>query len=209
MASTKKPARRLKAPAALHVPGDRDTCASQIRQIGDLQRQRERLAADLNDQVAALTDSYQPRLAELDEKINALSTGVQTWCEAHRDELTQGGKVKFHDFLTGQVTWRTAPPSVRVTNAEAVIKTLRLLGLHEFVRTKEEVDKEAVLANFSAAPKITTAQINGETDPDAQQALIRTVHAHEALQGLSGLTVVSGKESFAVEPVALAEEPVA
>lgn len=201
-----KTSKRIKAPAAEHVPADRDACASQIRQIGDLQREVARLQADMNDQVAEITNEFAPKLAELSEQIRALSAGVQTWCEANRAALTDGDKVKFHDFVTGLVKWRTGNPSVRVTNEEAVIKTLQMLGLDEFIRVIHEVNKEAVLANFSAAPKITSAQINGETDPDKQAMLIRTVQVHEMLQGLSGLKVAQGKEAFSVEPVELGSE---
>lgn len=206
--ATTKSSKRIKAPSQAHVPADRDACAAQIRRIGDLQRQLTRMQADMNDQVAAITDRFAPLLAEAGELIKGLSAGVQTWCEANRDDLTSGGKVKFHDFTTGQVTWRAAPPSVRITNAEAVIKTLRMIGLAEFIRTKEEIDKEAILANYSAAPKITPAQITGETDADKQAVLIRTVQVNEMLQGLAGIRVESGKEAFSVEPVELgAEEP--
>jgi len=38
-----------------------------------------------------------------------------------------------------------APPSVSVRGAESVIDTLKRLGLGKFVRTKEEVNKEAIL----------------------------------------------------------------
>jgi len=204
--ASKPSKKRIKAPAAEHVPTDRDACASQIRRIGDLQRDVARLQANMNDQVAEITDQFAPQLAELSEQIKALSAGVQTWCEANRAALTDSDKVKFHDFVTGLVKWRTGNPSVRVSNEEAVIKTLRMLGLVEFIRVSEEVNKEAVLANFSAAPKITPAQITGETDSDKQAVLIRTVQVNEMLQGLSGLKVATGKEAFSVEPVELGAE---
>lgn len=202
----KKTPKRIKAPAAENVPADRDACATQIRRIGDLQREYERLQADMNDQVAVITDRFAPLLAEASEHIKALSTGVQTWCEAHRQELTDNHRVKFADFTTGLVTWRAATPSVRITNAEAVIRTLKALGMTVFVRTKEEVNKEAILANFSAAPKITAEEINNELDAERKMALIRTVQHNECLQGLSGLKVEGGKEAFAIEPVTLGAE---
>jgi phage host-nuclease inhibitor protein Gam len=198
--ATKK---KLKAPAQEHVPADRDACAAQITAIGILQRESERLAAEMNDQVAKITDHFAPLLADLAERVKALQAGVQTWCEANRAALTGDHKVKFHNFLTGTVTWRTGLDSVSVTNAEAVLLTLKALKLPEFIRTKEEVNKDAVLANFSAAAKITADQVNAEADEVQKALLIRTLECNSLLQGLSGLRIKPGAESFTVTPVAL------
>lgn len=198
--ATKK---RTKAPAQEHVPSTRDDCARQITLIGNLQRQHERLQGEMNDKIAAITDQYAAPLELLAKQISALSAGVQTWCEASRPQLTQDGKFKSHDFLTGVVNWRLGLPSVSVTGADAVIKTLRNLGLVEFIRTKEEVNKEAILANFSAAEKITPASISGELDAEKQMVLIRVITANEMLQGLSGIKLKPGAESFSITPVSL------
>lgn len=198
--ATKK---KLKAPAQEHVPADRDACAAQITAIGNLQRESERLQAEMNDQVAKITDHFAPLLADLAERVKALQAGVQTWCEANRAALTADGRVKFHDFLTGQVNWRTGLDSVSVTNAEAVLLTLKALKLPEFIRVKEEVNKDAVLANFSAAAKITADQVNAEADEVQKALLIRTLECNSLLQGLSGLRIKPGAESFTVTPVSL------
>ena len=84
--------------------------------------------------------------------------------------LTNGGKVKTANLITGEVQWRQRPPSVRVTGAESVIETLRRLGLSQFVRTKEEVNKEAIL-----------------NEP-------------EGVKGVAGITVVKGVEDFVITP---------
>ena len=95
---------------------------------------------------------------------------MQGFCEANRSELTNGGKVKTANLITGEVQWRQRPPSVSVRGAESVIETLVRLGLNVFVRTKEEINKEAIL-----------------NEPDA-------------VKGVAGITVVTGVEDFVITP---------
>ncbi|EEC7218715.1 TPA: host-nuclease inhibitor Gam family protein, partial [Escherichia coli] len=62
-------------------------------------------------------------------------------------------------------------PSCSVSrDVEGVIEMLRRMGLERFIRTKEEVNKQAVLA-----------------DPDA-------------VKGIAGIKVNKGTENFEVEP---------
>lgn len=166
---SKKP-QRLKAPAQVHVPASRDDCAADIRVIGDLQREQARKTAAMNDEIAAITARYQPELDELKARLERLQEGVQTWCEANRQALTDNGKVKTANLVTGEVSWRIRPPSVGVRGADAVIETLRRLGLTKFLRERVEINKEAIL-----------------NEPDEAR-------------GIAGITIVSGVEDFAIVP---------
>ena len=165
-----KPVTRLKTKAQLHVPQTKDDAAADVRVIGDLQRQSLRAAAEMNDAIATITQKFQPRLEALNEQLKTLQDGVQAYCEAHRAELTDGGRVKSANLITGEVMWRQRPPSVSVRGAEAVIEALKRLGLGKFVRTKDEVNKEAIL-----------------NEPDA-------------VRGVAGITVVTGVEDFVITP---------
>lgn len=165
-----KTATRLKAKAQIYVPQNKDDAAADIRKIGDIQRESLRTTAEMNDAIAVITHNYQPRLDALGEQIKTLQEGVQGYCEAHRDELTDGGRVKTANLVTGEVQWRQRPPSVSVRGAEAVIETLQRLGLSRFVRTKEEVAKDMIL-----------------NEPDA-------------VKGVAGITIVTGVEDFVITP---------
>lgn len=164
------PKSKVKAKAQVCVPQSRDDCAADIRKLGDVQREITRAELSMNDAIAVITAQHQPQLDALREQAKNISAGIQTWCEANRETLTDGGKVKTANLITGEVNWRTRPPSVRISSSETVIETLQRLGLERFVRTKEEVNKEAVLA-----------------EPDA-------------VRGVAGITLVSGVEDFAITP---------
>lgn len=165
-----KTATRLKAPAQIYVPQTKDDAAADIRKIGDVQRELARSSAEMNDAIAAITHNFQPRLDALNEQLKTLQDGVQGYCEAHRSELTDGGRVKTANLITGEVQWRQRPPSVSVRGVEAVIETLKRLGFAKFVRTKEEVNKDAILNEPSE------------------------------VRGVAGITVVTGVEDFVITP---------
>lgn len=133
-----------------NVPKDRDECAQAINEIGRLTRQITVLQAAMNDEIAAITDDYTGKITAINESLKCLQDGVQLYCEANRDELTDGGKTKTIDFVSGTVQFRRRPPAVSIRGAEAVIEALRARGLVRFIRTKEEINKDAILNEVAA-----------------------------------------------------------
>lgn len=156
---------RLKTPAvAVTVPQSRDAAAQAVAEIGRLNRDFARLTADMNDELAVVKARHEEAAEPLRLKIEALTTGVQTWAEANRDTLTQNGKVKTAALTTGEIAWRLRPPSVRITGAEAVLDVLRRLGLKRFIREKEEVNKEAILNEPEAVSHVPGISISQGED---------------------------------------------
>jgi len=163
--------KKLKSKAlVVQAPQSSDEVVEHIRVIGDLTRQRTRLAATMNDGIAVLQEQYALEADPINKRIEALQAGVHVWCEANRATITNNNKVKFADFVTGTVKWRAKPPSVGLRKIEAVIEMLKANGLQRFIRTKEEVNKDAILAE----PKAVT--------------------------GIAGITINSGDEEFVIEP---------
>lgn len=161
-------ATRIKAPSTVQVPQSKADCANDIRAIGDLQRDLARMEAAINDEIAAITAKAAPQIDAMRERLQALQSGVQTWCEAHRVEIC--GKSKSANLVTGEVNWRQRPPRVSITKEDDVIQRLRGLGLIHFIREKEEINKEAILA------------------------------APAEVAGIKGIKVVTGVEDFVITP---------
>lgn len=162
-------ATKLKTAAQVYAAQTREEVQVNIKTIGDLQREHTRLGTDLNDEIAKLTESSAPKLKALSERILQLQKGVQIWCEANREALCEkGGKTA--NLITGEVSWRQRPPSVRISGVDAVLAWLKTQGLMAFVRTKEEVNKEALL-----------------NEPDKAR-------------GIPGVAIVSGVEDFIITP---------
>lgn len=153
--------RKTKTPAlpepALH---SREDCAAFIQRLGNLQRDLIRTETLMNDEIAAATAFHQPRIDALKAEIAAKHAAIQAWAEANRRALTGEGKSKTVNLVTGTIQWRQRPPSVAVKGAEAVVAVLKRLGLGRFVRVKEEVNKEAVLAEPAAVAEVPGLVVN-------------------------------------------------
>lgn len=160
---------RQKAPALAYACQTKEQTMEAIRTLGDEQRELTRIETEINDQIAEITSSRKTEIEARKTRIEALVSGIQTWCEANRVELCKGG-VKTANLITGEVSWRQRPPSVSIRAVDKVLETLKALKLDRFIRTKEEPNKEAMLAE----PK--------------------------AVSGIAGVSIVTGKEDFAVVP---------
>ena len=167
------------------APATEDDVAEAIRQIGEAQRAITLIEAGMNATLATAKSEAEAKAKPHQEAIAGLIAGVRGWCEANRPALTDGGRVKSHTFTTGTVSWRAGKPSVAIADDKAVLD--RLIGLlaptqrlafkrlltafnGAFVRVKTEIDRTAMLKDRERAAKI------------------------------EGVAIVSGAESFIVEP---------
>jgi phage host-nuclease inhibitor protein Gam len=164
---------RIKADAIEHwVPRDRDEVNEAIAQIGADHRERSRVKADLNDRIEAIKAEAEAVVAPINERIQERSKGVKLWCEANRSELTRGDKVKFHDFATGAVKWRLTPWAVgRISKVQALIDRLKAMGQTQYIRSKEEINKDALLLD-RAALQAAGSGIDGITFTQEEEFVI-------------------------------------
>lgn len=144
------------------VPQTRDDCDRMIRELGDMRRSLARVEADMNDNLAKVKERFETKAEPLRDKANELVEGIETWCAANRDLITNGNKVKFARMKNGEVKWRSRPPKVTIRGAEAVIEALRALGLSRFIRTKEEINRDAVLDEPDAVKTVKGISIGSE-----------------------------------------------
>ncbi|EBX1374781.1 host-nuclease inhibitor protein Gam [Salmonella enterica subsp. enterica serovar Newport] len=160
---------RLKAAAASYTPQSKEQVSVDIKKIGDIQRELTRIEADANDQIAVIMNQNTPKIEALRAELDVLQKGVQTWCEANRSSITKGNS-KTANLITGEVSWRTKPESVSIKGAELVLEALKKLKLDRFIRRKEEINKDAILAD------------------------------KKAVENIKGISIVSGKEVFSITP---------
>jgi len=136
-----------------------------IRRIGKLNEQISCIEEQMHDEIVDAQEKCERQAEPLREKRNILTEGVQIYCETHRAVLTDNEKRKFHNFKAGQVEWRNLPPSVSVRSVKDALKSLKENGLLHFIRTKEELDKEAMLKNQTKVAEVKgiTIKSGGET----------------------------------------------
>ncbi len=156
--------KRITLPALDDAPQSRDDVASLISTIGFAQRERAKIAAEMNQALADVRERYEARAKPFGDAIAAHSRGIAAYCEAHRAELTRDGKTKTARFTSGEVSWRLRPPSVAVRGVEAVIDALRRLKLTAFLREKTEIDKDAILRNPDAVRNVKGIAISQRED---------------------------------------------
>lgn len=141
---------RIKTTAAAVAFKNREEVNEAIAQIGAAQRERERIATAMNEELAAVRARYEQEAIPHAGVIEQFRQGIHIWAEANRGELTRDGKTKTVKLASGEISWRTRPPKVRITGEGIVAEALKRLGLERFLRTKVEIDKTAILADPNA-----------------------------------------------------------
>lgn len=137
---------RIKTDAVAHwVPADREQANEAIASIGEITRKRERIEAAMNDELAKVKAKHEEAAKPLMDEQARLADGVKLYCEANRSALTEDGKVKSYRFAAGTVSWRTTPFSVVIRDADSVLATLKDQKQKAYIRTKEEIDRDALL----------------------------------------------------------------
>jgi len=162
-------ATKTKAKATPWACQTKEQTQEAIHALGDAQRELTRLQTTINDQIATITDANKEQVEALKERIQTLVDGIHVWCEANRATLLVGGG-KEANLTTGIVKWRQRPPSVSIRSVDKVMDTLHALGLGRFIRSKDEPNKEAMLA-----------------EP-------------QAVSGIAGINIIKGVEDFVIEP---------
>ena len=127
----------------LPVPQDDDEANAAIARIGEIEREMKRIAADRDDELARIKDTYDQRLKPLKEEREALVSGLETWAATRRKALTKG-RTKTVRFPAGEFGWRLRPPRVTVSRKIDVIAELEVRGLERFIRVVKEVNREAI-----------------------------------------------------------------
>ena len=166
--------RKMKRAAeAVPVPQNMDQANAALAEIGEARRKLTVIQAAMEEAVTDVTAKAEAEAQPLHRQIEALTRGLQVFAEANRDLLTDQGKRKTAVLGAGELGWRTRPPSVRVGNLKSAIGWLISEGgeLLRFIRTKHELDKEAMLK-----------------EPEAAKAV-------------PGITIGSGGEEFFVQPL--------
>ncbi len=134
--------------------GTKEAAVEAIAEIGRRRRECVRIETQMNDELATVKQRYEAEAEPHQERIKLLKLQVQAWCQARRDELTQQNKVRTVAFPSGEVRWRLSQPKVIVRNNDAVVECLRRLHLDHFVRSRDEVNKEAIMNDPKAAAGI-------------------------------------------------------
>ena len=141
------------------VPKSIEEVALFVSEIGKCQRKLEQIQTKLNEDIEQIKAQAIKRSSPFQETINELFESIYIFARAHRSMLTDGGRRKRVDLLTGSIFWQLNPPAVSLRNVKKVIALCKRRALKRFIRVKEEVDKEAMLKEPEAATRIEGVKI--------------------------------------------------
>lgn len=117
-----------------------------FKALAKLERRRADKAAQLAAKLAGLKAKHEEEAAPDLAEIAAIRAALADYAEANRAELTGSSKSKTVTVLGGSVKWRKQPAKVEITGEpETIIAALKRRRLTRFIRTKEEIDRAAIL----------------------------------------------------------------
>lgn len=132
-----------------------------LRDIGQLNIQLRDIDTDLREGTAKLKQEAEDQAAPLRADVEAKWLGLQSWAQANRKRMTNGGKTI--RLPSGSISWRTLPAKVTLKGVADIIVLLKSkASWKKFLRTKLEVDKEAMLKDKVEAAKIAGVKIGSE-----------------------------------------------
>jgi phage host-nuclease inhibitor protein Gam len=146
---------------AVKIPADTNEASRDLLELGLHQRERVRIQAAMNDEISKIKARYEEQAQPHNEAIARLLDGLHLFAEQNKEALLTG-KLKTIQLTTGTIGWRTGTPKVSIKGVDSVMERIKAMNLDNlFIRTKEEINKEAMLENRDAAmsiPGVTITQ---------------------------------------------------
>ena len=133
----------------------RDEAETVMNELALAVNNQRKLAAQRDAMILTINQRYESPFAEVDQAIKAKTDALRVWAETNPDQFPKGRKSV--EMVSGILGFRTGTPKLalltRAFNWDKVLKLLRAVSpWRNYIRTKEEVDKEAILGNYSQTP---------------------------------------------------------
>jgi phage host-nuclease inhibitor protein Gam len=145
------------------VPGSLLEADKLLGRIGALQRELDAINDALTETVAAAKEQASVEAAPHAAALKEAFAGLWMWAENNRADLCAGGR-KSVPMVHGVIGWRMGMPTVKVARGreDAIVELLGKLGRGDLIRTRQEIDKEAVLRDPAAiadVPGLSVEQV--------------------------------------------------
>lgn len=121
--------------------------------------ERDGLMAQMDSELTSIRSRYEPDITAWGQEIDRAMTVARTWAESHPEEF---GARKSIDMVHGVVGFRTGTPKLKLCSGwtwNRVLEFLVINRLTDFIRSKQEVDKELILANRDCLKEETLRKI--------------------------------------------------
>lgn len=146
----------------LQVPQNEDEATASLAEIGRLEREIETKELIAKEKIAAVVQKADAEVRPLADELQIRRENLSTFAQAHRKELTADGKKKTIAWSSGKIGWEWTRPSLQLekgVSSKDLLATLKALQLGQFVRTKEEPNRVAMLDNKAVALTVPGVKI--------------------------------------------------
>lgn len=126
------------------VIGDMERAESAMQELAALEREVRSVTDAMNAQVDALKENAKATAAPLDARKKALTDALGTYLKMNRTEILKGRKSVELTFGLMGFRASSAISQMRGVSVEMTLDRMKNAGLPEGIRTKEELDKDAV-----------------------------------------------------------------
>lgn len=126
----------------------REDAEQSIAVIASLTLQRNAAQIMLDDFITKLREKSGPEIAELNTWIEAETELVRAWAEANPGEFPKGKKSL--ELAHGTIGFRTGTPKLKTIGRKtwaAVLATIKSLGISDWIRTEESVNRERIISD--------------------------------------------------------------
>ena len=128
-----------------------------LGQIGVTQNGINEIEKKLKDEIAKLESEAEKKIRSLEIARNNQVDALFSFANSRRPQLTM--KAKSVALGTGSFGWRMSTLRVKINkDDEEMIKYLKKIGKCRYIRIKEEIDRQALLAEKPKIPGIDYVQ---------------------------------------------------
>ena len=113
---------------------------------------RDKLEADMNIRLTAVRQNYEAELASLADTIKTETTRLREWADANPGLFDKTRSLKLLHGTIGYRLGNWAVKLIRGFKSERAVALAKTILGAAFVRTKEELDKDAILATRATIP---------------------------------------------------------
>jgi len=155
--------KRIKTPVSSNLtPEEAEALAYTISKLMIGERQ---LLADLDAELKAVTARHSRRIEAVRHDIAECFPKLQAWAETNR--ATEFAKKKSIDYLHSTIGFKTGNPWISLLPGWSAKKSLAAMRVHtllkHYIRTKEEIDRQAILAKRKLLDDPTLASVGIRT----------------------------------------------
>ena len=141
------------------IPASIQEAATYLLSIGEKQREINKIKRETKKEVELLNSEANKKVDALKKDRDAFFVALFGYAAPRKAELTK--ETRSQATFAGTFGWRWTTPMVEVAegkNDQDVIKTLKRIGLTDYIRVVEEVDREALLRDRPNVPGVSYTQ---------------------------------------------------